>query len=147
MSDLNSANSKANLIIYLLYLHKQIKKTLEVVSICSRNEVSINKSIFFLLFPPHSKAMTSQLRNWSLAMLDQHFYDDAVTTITHGYQMYLLKLWTRGYRKELYYKNCRRSESSLGARSQVWRFTDADKLAFSNLPWPDVTNELSTSGF
>lgn len=91
MSDLNPANSKANLIIYLLHVHKQIKKTLEVVSICSRNEVLINKIIFFLLFPPHSKAMTSQLHNWSLAMLDQHCYDDAVTTITHGYQMYLLK--------------------------------------------------------
>lgn len=47
MSDLNLANSNANLIIYLLYLHKLIKKMLKVVSICSRNEVLINKSIFF----------------------------------------------------------------------------------------------------
>lgn len=90
MSDLNPANSKANLIIYLLHLHKQIKTTLEVAFV-PEMRFRLTKAFFFLLFPPHSKVMTSQLRNWSLAMLDQHCYDDAVTTITHGYQMYLLK--------------------------------------------------------
>lgn len=55
---------------YINILYKLIQKTLEMLTICTRKEFSINKYIF----PPHCTVMASQRHDCSVAMLilDQH---------------------------------------------------------------------------
>lgn len=89
MTNINLGNKKTNLTIFLLYyvnINIYITKTVEILKICSRRDFYINKGIFFS-FSPHCKAIISQ-RHWSVVMLilDQHYYENAGTTLTWGYR-------------------------------------------------------------
>lgn len=82
LSNQNLVNSKPNLIIFLFMLYKVINITLEMLTICSGREFYKIKEMFFFssFFLPRCEAMTSQQRDWSVAMLMQHYCDDAGTT-------------------------------------------------------------------
>lgn len=79
LSNQNLVNSKPNLIIFLFMLYKVIKnKCLPFV--LEENFIKLKKCFSSLFFLTHCEAMTSQQRDWSVAMLMQHYCDDAGTT-------------------------------------------------------------------